>query len=178
MSGICYLNNAAVAADWLARRLGRVAILDIDVHHGNGTQSIFFERADVLYVSVHIDPAVGPPYYAGYADEVGEGPGRGFNLNMPLPWGTQDAAFLGSVDRGIAAIKAFEPTALIVSLGLDASEHESAPTFRVTDEGFRATAQRLSRLGLPILLVQEGGYLNPHLGATLGAVLSSFDPTP
>jgi acetoin utilization deacetylase AcuC-like enzyme len=175
MSGVCYLNNAAIAAEILAKRGGRVAIFDIDVHHGNGTQAIFWTRPDVLYVSIHIDPMLSAPYYAGHADEVGEGAGRGFNRNFPLPWATSDAVFLEQVVKALAEVQRFGPAALVLSLGFDASEHETAPTFRVSIKGFAETAARISRLGLPTALIQEGGYLNPHLADNLRAFLRGFE---
>jgi acetoin utilization deacetylase AcuC-like enzyme len=175
MSGICYLNNAAIAAEMLVKRYGRVAVFDIDVHHGNGTQAIFWTRPDVLFCSIHVDPSLAPPYYAGCADEVGEGPGRGQNLNIPLPWGTRDHTYLVHVDKALDAISRFGPGALVVSLGLDASEHETLPTFKISNEGFAETASRISGLDLPTLLVQEGGYLHPRLGDTLSGFLAAFE---
>lgn len=175
MTGVCYLNNAAVAANLMAGRLGRVAVLDIDVHHCNGTQHIFWTRGDVLVCSVHADPNRTAPYYAGHVDEVGEGAGRRLNLNMPLPFGTEDAAFLDAVDRGLEAIRAFAPGAVVVSLGFDASEHDPVQTFKITADGFAQVAQRVAALGLPTLLVQEGGYLNLHLGEQLRAFLRGFE---
>jgi len=174
MSGVCYLNNAAIAAEILSKR-GKVAIFDIDVHHGNGTQAIFWTRPDVLYVSIHVDPAQGAPYYAGYADEVGEGAGRDLNRNIPLPWATPNAVFLDSVAEALDEIRRFDPASLVVSLGFDASEHERVPTFRVSVEGFAETATRIARLRLPTVLIQEGGYLNPHLADNLRSFLRAFE---
>jgi acetoin utilization deacetylase AcuC-like enzyme len=145
------------------------------VHHGNGTQAIFWTRADVLYVSIHIDPLLSAPYYAGHADEIGEGEGRGFNRNIPLPSGTPDTVYLDRVSHAIEQIQRFDPAALVVSLGFDASEHERSPTFRISVEGFAETARRISHLGLPTVLIQEGGYLNPRLADNLEAFLREFE---
>lgn len=175
MTGVCYLNNAAIAAERLVAVHGRVAVLDIDVHHCNGTQHIFWTRPDVLVASVHCDPRQTAPYYAGYADETGAGAGQGANLNIPLPMGTADDGFLGGVDQAMAAIRRFGPAALVVSLGFDASEHDPTRTFKVTEDGFVAAARRIRALGVPTLLVQEGGYLSPHLGALLQSFLAAFE---
>ncbi|MGN6144171.1 MAG: histone deacetylase family protein [Mesorhizobium sp.] len=174
MSGVCFFNNAAIAAQRLRSRFDKVAIIDIDVHHGNGTQDIFWARDDVLFASLHVDPRHGPPYYAGYADEIGEGAGRGLTLNLPMPVGTGDADYLAALDRVFAAIAAFGPSAIVVSMGLDASAHDPVQTFRISNEGFHEIARRIDALPMPKLLVQEGGYLNPNLGACLGAFLSGF----
>ncbi len=175
MTGVCYLNNAAIAAERLVTRYGRVAVLDIDVHHCNGTQHIFWTRPDVMVASVHCDPNLTAPFYAGHADETGEGAGRGANLNVPLPIGTANPAFLGGVDQALAAIRAFKPAAIVVSLGFDASEHDPTQTFKVTIEGFAQAARRIRALALPTLLVQEGGYLSPYLGNNLRAFLTAFE---
>jgi acetoin utilization deacetylase AcuC-like enzyme len=175
MSGVCYLNNAAIAAERLARGRGKIAVLDFDVHHGNGTQAIFWTRPDILFCSIHCDPRLTAPFYAGYADEIGEGEGKGANLNIPMPFDTKDEAFLGAVDQAIAAIRRFGPTAIVVSTGFDASEHDPCKTFKITVGGFGETGRRLASLGLPTLLVQEGGYLNPFLGANLRTFLRAFE---
>ncbi|MFM1990132.1 MAG: acetylpolyamine amidohydrolase [Pseudomonadota bacterium] len=173
-AGFCYVNNAAVAAEHLVRRLGRVAVLDVDVHHGNGTQGLFYERADVLFVSVHADPDAGFPFFAGRADETGRGAGAGFNLNLPLPAGTRDAGWLDAVAAAAAAVRRFEPAALVVSLGFDAFERDPSALLSVSTEGFRACGRTVGALGLPTLLVQEGGYAVDALGANLLAFLEGF----
>jgi acetoin utilization deacetylase AcuC-like enzyme len=122
--GFCFLNNTAIAAQRLRAAHPRVAVLDVDVHHGNGTQGIFYERADVLTVSIHADPANYYPYFWGYAHEIGEGAGKGFNLNLPQPLGSPDAPWLAAGDQALARIAEFAPTALVVALGLDASESD------------------------------------------------------
>ncbi|WP_454858009.1 histone deacetylase family protein [Rhizobium binxianense] len=174
MSGACFLNNAAIAVNHLASRFGKVALIDIDVHHGNGLQFIFYERSDVLFCSLHIDPQLGAPFYSGYADETGAGEGEGFNLNLPLPAGTGDTEWLTALDTALARIVDFSPGALAVSLGFDAAEHDPSHAFKVTEDGFAGAARRLAGLGLPTLLVQEGGYLSPYLGGYLHSFMSAF----
>ena len=157
--GHCYLNNAALAAERLREHgAGRVAILDVDSHHGNGTQGIFWERRDVLFVSIHGDPAGYYPWYVGFADERGAGPGLGCTLNLPLSEGTGDAGWLEAVDAALAAIRAFCPDALVASLGFDASDSEPLGFLRVSDDGFSRAGERIAALGLPAAVVQEGGY--------------------
>jgi acetoin utilization deacetylase AcuC-like enzyme len=174
--GFCFLNNSAIAAERIrAAAGGPVAILDIDVHHGNGTQGIFYARADVLTVSVHADPSDYFPFYAGYGDETGEGAGRGFNRNLPLPPGSGDAPWLAAVEAGLAAVAACKPRGLVVALGLDASEDDPIGALRVTRAGFAAAAERIARAGLPTALVQEGGYLCAALPKNLTAFLGAFE---
>jgi acetoin utilization deacetylase AcuC-like enzyme len=175
MSGVCFLNNAAIAAHRLTKSHGKVALVDIDVHHGNGTQFIFYERADVLFCSIHVDPSLTAPYYAGYSDECGAGAGQGLTYNQPLPWGTQDPAWLDAVDGALSRVRAFAPGALVVSLGFDAAEHDPVGAFGITGDGFAEAARRFARLALPTLLVQEGGYLSPHLGGYLSRFLGAFE---
>jgi acetoin utilization deacetylase AcuC-like enzyme len=173
--GFCYLNNTAIAAQHLRRRAARVAIVDVDLHHGNGTQGIFYARPDVLTVSVHADPSAFYPFYWGYAEERGEGAGQGFNLNLPLPIGSGDTAFLAVLDGGLDAVRAFKPEALVVALGLDAHEGDPLAGLAVTTDGFRRIAHRLATLGLPTVLVQEGGYPSEELGRNLVAFLEGFE---
>lgn len=164
--GSCYLNNAGVAAQAL-RDAGhdRVAVVDIDAHHGNGTQALFYDRADVLYGSLHVDPAAGWfPHYAGYADEVGRDSGRGANLNVPLAEGTADAAWLDALDRIAEAAATHGATALVVSLGVDAAAADPESPLRVTHEGYELAGRRLAALDLPTVAVQEGGYHLDTLG--------------
>lgn len=172
--GFCYLNNAAIAAEALAGHHGRVAILDFDVHHGNGTQDIFYGRGDVHFVSVHADPNNVFPFYVGYEDETGEGEGAGHNLNLPLPVGSGDAPFLAAIDRGLASIRDFAPEALVVSVGFDAFKGDPSAEMAVTTAGFREIGRRISALGLRTALIQEGGYLVADLGANLAAFLEGF----
>lgn len=175
MSGGCYLNNAAIAARRLKSRYEKVAILDVDVHHGNGTQDIFWTCPDILFCSIHADPNLTAPYYAGFADEIGEGAGRGLTLNIPLPYGAGDDVFLRELDRTIAAVRDFGAEAIIVSLGFDGSEHDPVQTFKISNAGFAETARRIAAIGLPTLLVQEGGYIQPHLQDCLRQVLRTVE---
>lgn len=173
--GHCYVNNAAIAAQRLrARGAARVAVLDIDSHHGNGTQGIFWDRADVLFVSLHGDPEGYYPWYVGHAEERGAGTGLGFNLNRPLPRGADDAAWLAALDDGLAAIRAFRADALVLSLGFDASVDEPLGFLRVTADGFARAGAAVAALGLPTAIVQEGGYNTDLLGDLLGRVLPAF----
>ena len=175
MTGVCYLNNASIAAQRLTRRFGKVAVVDIDVHHCNGTQFIFWQRADVLVCSIHVDPRLTAPYYAGFPEEIGEGPGKGLNFNQPLPWATTDAPWLAAVDNAVARVSEFAPGALVVSLGFDASEHDPVGTLKITHDGFAEAGRKLAALRRPTLLVQEGGYLSPELGTCLRRFLRAFE---
>lgn len=172
--GFCFLNNTAIAAQRLRQKHARVAVLDVDVHHGNGTQGIFYERADVLTVSIHADPAHYYPYFWGHAHERGTGPGEGCNLNLPLPLGSLDPVWLDAGDKALARIREFAPTALVVALGLDASESDPLQGLKVTGAGFHAMAAKIAGLGLPTVLVQEGGYLSDDLGRNLVHFLTGF----
>ena len=170
--GSCYLNNAAVAAQAL-RLAGaeRVAVLDIDAHHGNGTQMIFYDRADVWYGSVHVDPGAGWfPHYAGYADERGSGPGEGCNRNLPLAPGTGDDGWLAAVDALCAESQVRNADALVVSLGVDAAAGDPESPLRVTEDGYREAGLRIGALG-PAVFVQEGGYDLASLGRLVVATL-------
>ncbi|MGH6716426.1 MAG: histone deacetylase family protein [Bradyrhizobium sp.] len=172
--GFCFLNNSAIAASHLRLKHERIAILDVDVHHGNGTQGIFYERPDVLTVSIHADPAAFYPFVWGYAHERGAGAGLGANLNIPLPIGTKDDGYLQALEVARKAIDAFAPGALVVALGLDASEHDPLAGLAVTIDGFRRIGTAIAHSGLPTVFVQEGGYLSDILGANLTAVLDGF----
>lgn len=158
-SGFCFLNNAAIAAERLRTRFSRVAILDFDTHHGDGSQAIFYTRGDVLVCSSHTDPSVYYPYFVGYADERGAGAGEGLNVNVPLAPGSDDEAFLQAVAHMIAAIAKFAPEALIVSAGWDAHRDDPLSRLAVSTEGFVRAGEAIgSALRLPTLIVQEGGY--------------------
>lgn len=174
--GFCYLNNAAIAAQTLLAGGAKPAILDVDVHHGNGTQAILYERDDVFFCSVHSDPRQLYPWYAGYADETGTGRGLGSNLNLPLPAGSGNDAFVAAIDAGLAAIRRFGATALIISLGFDAQAGDPTANLAVTAEGFREIGAHIGGFGLPTLLVQEGGYLVEKLAENLEAFLAGFLP--
>ncbi len=172
--GFCYLNNSAIAAEYLTAQGARVAILDVDLHHGNGTQGIFYARGDVLTVSIHADPVRYYPFFWGYSDETGDGAGKGANLNLPLPRGTGDDGFLEALDAALDRVAAFAPTALVLALGLDAFEGDPFAGLAVTTSGFARIGAAIAGLGLPTVIVQEGGYLCPELGDNLEAVLRQF----
>jgi acetoin utilization deacetylase AcuC-like enzyme len=172
--GFCYLNNSAIAAQHLTALGGRVAILDVDLHHGNGTQGIFYDRRDVLTVSIHADPVRYYPFFWGYAAETGEGAGEGANLNLPLPRGTGDDGFMAALDTALDRVTGFAPTALVLALGLDAFEGDPFAGLAVTTPGFARIGAAIAGLGLPTVIVQEGGYLCPELGDNLEAVLGQF----
>ncbi|WP_321848114.1 histone deacetylase family protein [Pseudomonas paraveronii] len=156
--GFCFLNNAAIAAQELRSRFGKVAILDTDMHHGQGIQEIFYERDDVLYVSIHGDPTNFYPVVAGFDDETGTGRGEGFNLNLPMAHGSSEADFFACMDQAEVALRAFAPDVLVLSLGFDIYENDPQSKVSVTHEGFRLLGQRIKDLGLPCVVVQEGGY--------------------
>lgn len=156
--GFCYLNNAAIAAQELRARHARVVVLDTDMHHGQGIQEIFDERADVLYVSIHGDPTNFYPVTAGFSDEQGSGEGRGFNLNLPMPHGSDEATFFARLDEAMEAIRAFRPDALVHALGFDIYEEDPQAQVSVSSEGFGRLGQAIAALDLPTLVVQEGGY--------------------
>ncbi|GLS18452.1 acetylpolyamine amidohydrolase [Labrys miyagiensis] len=172
--GFCYFNNSGIAAQALRARHERVAILDVDLHHGNGTQGLFYGRRDVYTVSIHADPIRFYPFFWGHADERGEGEGLGYNLNLPLARKTGDQGFLAALDRALEHIAAFTPGALVVALGLDAFEGDPFGGLSVTTPGFAAIAGRIAGLGLPMVIVQEGGYVCDELGANLASFLKRF----
>jgi len=175
MGGYCFLNNAAVAAQWLRNHgAQRVALLDVDYHHGNGTQSIFYDRADVLFASIHGDPRTEYPFYLGHADETGAGEGAGFNLNLPLPAGTSAARWFEALEQACARIASYRADALVVSLGLDAFEGDPISRFALTSEDFTRLGGRLARLGLRTVFVLEGGYAAAELGTNAVNVLEGF----
>jgi acetoin utilization deacetylase AcuC-like enzyme len=170
--GSCYLNNAAVAAQALRRGgAAKVAVLDIDAHHGNGTQAIFYDRADVFYGSVHVDPAAGWfPHYLGFAAERGHGAGQGANRNIPLPPGSGDGAWLAAVDQLCADVRAHRADAVVLSVGVDAAAADPESPLQVTAAGYRAAGELIGQLG-PVAAVQEGGYDLPSLGEYVLATL-------
>lgn len=174
--GYCYLNNAAIAAQRL--RSGghtEVAVLDVDYHHGNGTQDIFYERDDVRVCNIHGDPSEEFPYFLGHADEHGAGRGDGHNCNLPLPRGTEAETWFGTLDRAIDWLSTSAPTALIVSLGLDTFVGDPISHFRLHHPDFSRLGKRLAAIELPTVLVMEGGYATEELGQNMTAVLSGFE---
>lgn len=172
--GYCYLNNIAIAAQWLKDQGLKPAILDVDYHHGNGTQSIFYHRDDVLFVSIHADPSFAYPHYLGFADEHGEGKGEGANLNLPLPKKTDWAAYSQALDAGLSRIRAFGPDVLLVSLGLDTFEGDPICRFKIGTEDYLRMGERLAAMKLPTLFVFEGGYNIQMLGENTVNVLEGF----
>jgi acetoin utilization deacetylase AcuC-like enzyme/ribosomal protein S18 acetylase RimI-like enzyme len=170
--GFCYFCNGAIAAQYLLERMGKVAILDVDYHHGNGTQDIFYNRADVLTVSIHGHPSFAYPYFSGFADEVGEGEGKGFNVNLPLPEDVRDARYLATLDVALARIVRFQPEVVVVSLGLDIAKADPTGTWSVTGDGLYEVGYRIGSLKYPTLLVQEGGYNIRSLGRNAARMLT------
>lgn len=174
--GYCFFNNAAVAAQWLCDQgAGRVAVLDVDYHHGNGTQEIFYARGDVLFVSIHADPRQEYPFFAGHADETGAGPGQGANCNLPLPWGTDWSAYRPALEAALARIRAFSPDFLIVSFGADTFEHDPISQFRLTHDDYVRMGERVGALGLRTVVVMEGGYAVDALGVNTANFLAGLD---
>lgn len=155
--GFCYLNNAAIAAHRLSGS-GKVALLDIDYHHGNGSQDIFYARSDVLTVSIHGDPRNSYPNFSGYSDEKGEGEGLGFNRNFPLPRGIEDERYLQTLEQALGLIRRHRPRWLVLSLGFDIMRGDPTGSFLVSNSGMRRIGERIGGLRLPTLVVQEGGY--------------------
>jgi acetoin utilization deacetylase AcuC-like enzyme len=170
--GSCYLNNAAIAAQHLsAHGFARVAVLDIDAHHGNGAQAIFWDVADVLTASVHVDPAAGWfPHFLGFEDES-----RETNLNVPLAPGSGDDTWLGGVDRLVDAARAHGSEALVVALGVDAAASDPNSPLAVSEAGYHEAGSRLGALGVPTVLVQEGGYVLETIGPLVRATLEGFE---
>lgn len=179
--GYCYLNNAAIAARYLQGRGARVAIFDIDYHHGNGTQEIFYADPTVLTCSLHADPSEEYPYFWGGRAELGSGAGLGYNRNWPLPAGVGDDAYLAALEEALAAISAFEPHYLVVSAGFDLLAGDPVATttgFHVTVAGLEQIGLQLAGLGLPTVVVQEGGYQLARLGEAAVRFLTQFPLTP
>lgn len=173
-SGFCYVNNNACATARLAGHFGRVAVLDVDAHHGDGTQSIFYARDDVLTVSTHAETSSYFPFYTGYAHERGAGAGEGYNLNLPLAHGSGNAEFLAAVDTGLEAVRAFGPQAVVLALGFDTFKDDPISVLKVDFEAYRAVGQKLRALNLPLVVVQEGGYLVEAIGPGLQAFLEGL----
>jgi acetoin utilization deacetylase AcuC-like enzyme len=171
--GYCYINNAAVAAHWLTQ-FGNVAVLDIDYHAGNGTQDIFYNRSDVLTISIHADPNYEYPYYSGYPDETGAGAGLGFHHNFPLPFGTDDQAYLATLNQSLSLVSGYTPSFLVISAGMDIYGEDPLGRIRVTTNGIAQIGKHIAGLNLPTLVVMEGGYNNTALGANIVAFLEAF----
>jgi len=173
--GYCFLNNAAIAAQaFLNDGAKRVAILDVDFHHGNGTQDIFYDRDDVLFCSLHGQPEDAFPYFLGFKDERGRGKGEGFNANYPMPPGTQYERWSAALEDACRKIKRFGPDAVVVSLGVDTFEKDPISFFKLRSEDFTAYGARIARLNKPTLFVMEGGYAVEEIGINTVNVLSGF----
>ena len=171
--GYCFLNNAAIAAHHLASSTGsRVAVLDVDYHHGNGTQQIFYERDDVAFVSLHGDPARAYPYHTGFTEETGSGRGRGSTTNLPLAVGTEDDGYLHALVQALDAVDDFDPAVVVVSLGLDTFGGDPICDLALTTEGFRRCGAAVAGRGRPLVVLQEGGYAGDALGANAVAWLT------
>lgn len=170
MGGYCYINNAAVAAHHL-RQMGRVSIIDIDYHHGNGTQSIFWDVPEVQFISLHGSPDIEYPYYSGYADETGT---HNTIINKPLPANTDTETYLAVLDSVIPQIQNFNSSSIVISLGFDTYEHDPLGTFNIIAEGYQQIARRIAALNLPTLLIQEGGYAVEELGNLAVHFLKGF----
>lgn len=163
MGGYCYFNNAAIVAEFLSEK-GKVAILDVDFHHGNGTQQAFYERDDILYVSIHADPLRRYPYKTGFSDENGKGKGRGYNKNYPLEIGTGDGEYFPILEKAVRVIIDFKPKFLVVSLGFDTYEKDPIGGFKLTIPFYEKMGQEIKKINSPTLIVQEGGYFIDDLG--------------
>lgn len=174
--GYCFLNNAAISAE-AALRAGadRVAILDVDYHHGNGTQDIFYERADVLVASIHADPRTDYPFYWGRAEETGKGEGLGTNLNLPLPQGTSIQTYMDALETAVAAIESFRPDMLIVSFGADTYERDPISHFKLRIDDYPRLSGAIKRLAIPTLVVMEGGYAVDAIAGIVSGFLAGFD---
>lgn len=173
--GYCFINNAAIVAQmFLDTGASRVAVLDIDFHHGNGTQDIFYDRGDVLFSSLHGAPQEAYPHFIGYADETGRGAGEGSNLNYPMPRGTGYSHWSAALDDAVAKMMAWAPEALVVSLGVDAYKDDPISFFRLDSPDFIDAGRRIGRLGLPTVLCMEGGYAIEAVGINTVNVLEGF----
>ena len=165
--GGSYLNNAAITANWLLQQGRRVAILDLDYHHGNGTQNIFYHRSDVLVCSLHADPLYEYPYYWGYADEFGINHGRNFNYNYPLPRGTAEKHYLDILAEALKKIRLYVPDILVLSLGFDTLDGDPAGSLKLEPSSFLPIGKMIQSLGIPVTVIQEGGSLIPALGESV-----------
>ena len=174
--GYCYLNNTALAAQSLLDGgAKKIAVLDVDYHHGNGTQSIFYERNDVLTISLHADPSLEYPYFLGYADEPGSGAGHGFNINYPLPFGTDWKHYEVTLADAIQQVQRFEPDGLVVALGLDTFAGDPTTHFNIETEDYLRMGKAIASLGLQTLVVLEGGYSVEHIGINTVKFLTGIE---
>ena len=172
--GFCYLNSSAAAASRLLQTWSKVAVLDVDAHHGDGTQNIFYQRADVMTVSLHADPSAYYPFYTGYADERGQGPGEGYNLNLPLPHGSGNDPILAALDTALTALSGYGPEALVLALGFDTYKDDPISVLKLDIDAYRDIGARVASLGVPTVVVQEGGYMVQAIGPALDAFLQGM----
>jgi len=174
--GYCFFNNAAVAVQALIDGgMERVALLDVDYHHGNGSQAIFYDRSDVLYISLHGDPRQEFPYFLGYADETGAGAGAEFNRNYPMPWGTEWEDYREALDEALNHVHDFSPDTLVVSLGVDTYEKDPISRFRLKCDHFKTMGSRIAaKASCPVLFVMEGGYAVDEIGINVVNVLTGY----
>ncbi|MES2943004.1 MAG: histone deacetylase family protein [Pseudomonadota bacterium] len=176
MGGYCYLNNAAIAAQgFVAKGAKRVAVLDVDYHHGNGTQSIFYGRSDVMFVSLHGEPKNSYPYFLGHRDELGTDLGLGFNHNYPLPHGTDWSAYSAALVDACARLSAYSPDAIVVSLGVDTFKDDPISQFKLQNDDYLRMGELIARMGKPVLFVMEGGYMVDDIGINAVNVLLGFE---
>ncbi len=173
-AGFCFFNNSALAAEVMTRAGERVAVLDIDVHHGNGTEAIFYDRADVLTVSIHVNPARFYPFFWGYENERGRGAGEGFNLNLPRERGLDLNGYLSALDIALQRISDFGADHLVVAAGLDISIDDPFKGFAITTEDFRVIGKHIADMNLPMAVIQEGGYPSDTLGRNLASLLTGL----
>jgi acetoin utilization deacetylase AcuC-like enzyme len=172
--GYCFINNAAAAANWLSSR-GKVSLLDIDYHCGNGTQDIFYDRSDVLTISIHANPDFEYPHFWGYANETGAGTGTGFHKNFPLEKGTDDRLYLSVLEEALGLIRSYSPGYLVVSAGMDIYADDPLGTIKVTTDGIAEIGKRIASLRLPTVVVMEGGYANDVLGTNVVRFLGEME---
>ncbi|MGE8681081.1 MAG: histone deacetylase family protein [Achromobacter marplatensis] len=172
--GFCYLNSSAAAASRLLQTWSKVAVLDVDAHHGDGTQNIFYHRSDVMTVSLHADPSAYYPFYTGYAEERGQGQGEGYNLNLPLPHGSGNDPFLAALDTALTALGGYAPEALVLALGFDTYKDDPISVLKLDIDAYRDIGARVARLGVPTVVVQEGGYMVQAIGPALDAFLQGM----
>lgn len=172
--GFCYLNSSAAAAHQLLQTYEKVAILDVDAHHGDGTQHIFYQRPEVMTISLHADPAAYYPFYTGYTYERGYGSGHGYNLNFPLPHGADNNVFLDALENALVALRDYRPHALVLPLGFDTYKDDPISVLKLDMKAYRHIGERVNGLGLPTVVVQEGGYMVPAIGLALDGFLQGM----
>ncbi len=172
--GHCYLNNAAIAAQWLVQQGQRVAILDLDYHHGNGTQAIFYGRSQVLTCSIHADPLQNYPYFWGYADEYGSGSGKGYNFNYPLPSSTEEETYIQTLDQALERIHQYVPDTLVISFGANIIQGDPWGHFQLPIDSLTHISERITALNLPIIVIQEGGCQPDTLGESVVTFLKGL----